>query len=1471
MSVSTVVDSGNYWMSCISEKLLKALNLDSSDLEPLRGSPRVATAAEGSSLAVLGRVKKPLKLKLGGHPTIIRFRPVVIKDLAMSLNLSGPFMSRHKIDQIHSQGCLKFQNRLIPLLNDSKFSTDIELKESPLYTQKTITIAPLCQQVVPLIAPKLSKHQANEVVIEGSLKSELLPWRNVVMKSEGQHLMACVFNPTDEPIELRKGTHYGEAVITHNDINTESQRICVLDSQSDFSECGKNDKPTFKQLKDIITSFNFDKNPLLKDDNKLLLKAAKLMFKHRNIFTESGEIGKTDLLEFEVNLMPEAKAPIFCKNRPINPNLEKEIKEQIDTWLKHGIIEESNSPYNFPLVCVRKKNGKIRICQDFRKLNNVTIKDKFPITSIKSTLSRMKNAKVFSNIDGSGAFNCIPVRESDRDKLAFSALDKQFRFCRMPFGVTNGPPTYSRLMTRVLQNVPPSMALCYLDDVVIFTTDVESHIVALDKVFTAHAKAGLKLNAQKSSFFQSDVQYLGFKISSAGISPDPEACKIIRQWPLPKTVTELKTFIGKLSYFRTFIKDFAAKARPLTEMLKSNKVRNENGKSIKVPRQKAEPLQHNQSSIQAFHSLRDQLCKAPVLAHPDFSGKYRFILDTDFSTDSKTMGGVLSQDQPDGTERPIAYAAKKCTETQAAYDAYKGEMLALLTMLNHFKYYLLGNNLPFLVRVDNRALSHFKSMQPPSSMTVRWLEALSHYNFVVEHRLGTKHGNADNLSRIGHADTANAFVTEIAKDESYSIFSMSDHKVAHSLFSTPLSEMHLDIATISRMQKDDHDLCKVIEIVKEKRKPSNLELVQAGSTQKVYLRLISSLEVIDDLLVYKKPEKSLQGIQFRKVIVWPKELYNIVIKSAHLAVAHRAVDSTLTQAQKIAYFPTMRNVVEKVIRECKLCQTKIGTISNPRRVLIPTHSGIPFDKLSVDFVGPLPVSYNNNEYLLTLKCLFTKWVEAFPVKRANAETVVDILEKEIIPRFGLMSEIHTDRATSFLSDLLADVYLALGINCSTTPPYHPQSNPVERSHKDLNAALTALSQNDPRAWEKCLPQALFALRTSVNRSTGFTPYELVFGRDAQCQLDLLYRLPQPHPEYRAYEDYALEMRERMQRAFEWARANLGKSVKRQRSSYSGKLRTYAIGAQVWLFTPKYKAGQRRKFRSNKWTGPWTVQKKLNDVTYVVSPDPSWQRRGSEIVSWDRIKPYYPEEGGHHPPHINEDLAMEGDEFVEQLQEDIDEEDAVPLDIPETPSPFPNFEDLPPLPPSPNSSNDALGFYTPPTSPSASEAPQPQASSASEPSSHTTDANTSSSKPSSSKVASKPAAKARYSFVPNAPEIKDNVKQVRFNLPPKLILKKASSQKPPLPRPPQSQSSEVSANTRSKTKAKEKGTKDVSDSSTNSLKVKMKNSSPRTVRFKLSPSSIIKLKSDRDNSNAMWSPSPKPNNDNNNKTGKGSHK
>ena len=407
--------------------------------------------------------------------------------------------------------------------------------------------------------------------------------------------------------------------------------------------------------------------------------------------------------------------------------MEESLRQQIDRWLEQRVVEEADSPWSFPLVPVPKKNSKeIRWAIDYRKLNAVTKKDAFPLPNIADNLSRLAGSRVFSALDGAGAFHVVPVRCADREKTAFSSPFGQYRFVWMPFGLANAPATYSRLVARALRHLPSSEVLCYLDDTAVHSPDAWGHLRVLWKVLTAFRAAGLQISPGKAQLFRDHIKYLGHEISAQGISIPPEYTSVVKDWPIPDSLKTLRAFLGKCGYYRRFMDNYAALSAPLVQYTQQEQQEG-------IPQ-----LHQDTAAVQAFRLMKEKLLSAPILAYPQFQGE-PFILDTDFSVDPGTIEGVLSQVQ-NGQERVIAYGARRLLPRERNYASTKGELLAVIFFLQYYKYYLLHR--PFILRTDNRALTWIRSLESLTGMILCWLEVLASFDFTVQHRKGTLHGNA---------------------------------------------------------------------------------------------------------------------------------------------------------------------------------------------------------------------------------------------------------------------------------------------------------------------------------------------------------------------------------------------------------------------------------------------------------------------------------------------------------------------------------------------------------------------------------------------------------------------------------------------------------------------------------------------------------------------------------------------------------
>ena len=814
----------------------------------------------------------------------------------------------------------------------------------------------------------------------------------------------------------------------------------------------------------------------------------------------------------------------------------------------------------------------------------------------------------------------------------------------MPFGLTGAPATYARLMDITLKGLS-SMAIPFLDDVLCHTKDLESHFEALRQVLEAHRKAGLRLQPAKCSFFQTQVEYLGHVVDKSGTRPMPSLVEMIRTWPTPTNRTEARVFVGKVSYYRRFIQGFAKIAKPLLDRLSSK-----NGKGDEAP------FEPHPEITTCTNALKDAIAKAPILAHPRFKSSEPFILDTDFSASNRAIGACLSQKQ-DGVERPIAMAAKRLTNSQRSYSAFKGndneksfitnssygledllpgELAAVLHFCNVFSYYLLGR--PFILRVDSRALKWLHTLESPSGMEERWLLTLSRFDFSIQHRLSHQHGNADGLSRAPHLPPADGSTLDVEN--------------SINAVQPPQSNEVWDETDWVQAQENDEDLLPIIRALRKGRKPELEEIRGYSATCQLYFSHYPDLVLNEHgVLCYNRtlrPEFSTDTKTL--VAVVPRTWWVEAIRKSHEGAGHCGISNTLDRAARTLYFVGMGKVCLYVVRECEICQSKKPKPHDQRHTYKPVLSGYPFSKINIDYVGPLPTSPKGNRYILTVQDSFTRWLEAFPVRAATAENAVDKLTNEVFPRHGIPQSIHSDRGSHFTAHLSYNVAQILGIRITHTPSYNPKSNQVERAHRTLGEMLKSLCAGTPSKWETYLPQALFALRTQRSRVTQSTPFRMLFGREASFPLDMLFSVPVPKPdEYASYDDYSVALRNRIESAHAWARRHIGMAIDRQRRAYHQDRKDFLPGEKVWLYCPKRPPGVSSKFFTY-WTGPWIVKRADNEVTYTILPDPSWQRKKPETVSIDRLKPYYMSERGTRmtPPDPDVDLRMVGDEFGEVI-------------------------------------------------------------------------------------------------------------------------------------------------------------------------------------------------------------------------------
>ena len=586
-----------------------------------------------------------------------------------------------------------------------------------------------------------------------------------------------------------------------------------------------------------------------------------------------------------------------------------------------------------------------------------------------------------------------------------------------------------------------------------------------------------------------------------------------------------------------------------------------------------------------------------MLSYPLPEGE--FILDTDAS--NVGIGGVLSQIQ-DGQEKVIAYFSKTLSKPERNYCATRKELLAVVKSVEHFYKYLYGRR--FLIRTDHAALKRLLQFKNPEGQAARWIERLQEYNFVIEHRAGTSHRNADALSRRPCQDECKHC-------------SRLEEKLSTVTRTTVVND-NWQIKDLRKDQENDPNLRVILEWKAKGIKPVWEDVAPHAQTVKSYWAQWDSMVVEDGLL--KRVVENADGTERKTQLVIPKCRVPDVLKEIHdgSGGGHFGVNRTVERLRQRFYWVNSKEDVKEWCKKCVVCAGSNGPQRRRRAPMRQYNVGSPFERIAIDVAGPFPETDEGNKYIVVVMDYFTKWVEAYPLPNQEAATVAEALVKECICRFGVPREIHSDQGRNFESALFQNICKILGINKTRTTALHPQSDGmVERMNRTINRYLSKVVSNHQRDWDRHLHLFLMAYRSSVHETTGQTPANILFGRELRLPCDLIFG-SKPGEDL-AGEDYVTDLRRRMDDIHEQVRTNIQGASDRMKDQYDVKAEKggYQPGNLVWLYNPQRRRGLSPKLQRN-WEGPYEIVKRINDVVYRIRKMPNGKPR---VVHFNRLAPF----------------------------------------------------------------------------------------------------------------------------------------------------------------------------------------------------------------------------------------------------------
>ncbi|XP_076131023.1 retrovirus-related Pol polyprotein from transposon opus [Alosa pseudoharengus] len=881
-----------------------------------------------------------------------------------------------------------------------------------------------------------------------------------------------------------------------------------------------------------------DLSPLSREDQG---QVRSLLRKYTHVFSAHElDLGCTNLIAHEIPL--QDSAPVRQRYRRIPPSEYELVKEHINQLLETQVIRESCSPYASPIVLVKKKDGSLRMCVDYRQLNSKTRRDAFPLPRIEESLDALTGAQWFSTLDLASGYNQVPVREDDKAKTAFCTPFGLFEWNRMPFGLCNAPSTFQRLMQRIFGDQQCQSLLLYLDDIVVFSVSVKQHLERLGVVLGRLEHEGLKVKLSKCAFFQQQVRYLGHVISNQGVATDPSKIEVVSSWPTPTTVSELRSFLGFASYYRRFVEGFAKLAAPLHRLVAELA----NVGPRKGP-QKASIRTWPSECQASFENLKTKLTTAPVLAYADFA--LPFILEVDASYGG--LGAVLSQEQG-GRVRPIAYASRglrPAERNMQNYSSMKLEFLALKwAMTEKFREYLLGHKCT--VYTDNNPLSHLASAKFGATEQ-RWLGQLASFDYEVKYRSGRSNKNADALSRLHLPDsqTAEAIAPGTTLPQPLQqVLQPRPAKVTQSVIS--VLPTHTP-AEISALQQADPTIQEALVFWRRGERPSPQERKQTSPQALSLLKQWDRL-VEWDGIVYRKVFRSDGGETVWQLLL-PEAMQKEALTQAHQQHGHQGTERTLELLRQRCFWPGMASDVARWCQLCERCQVAKDNHHTAQSFMGHLLAGRPNEILAIDFTTLEPAR-SGQENVLVMTDIFSKYTLAVPTSDQRASTVAQVLVGEWFSKFGVPGRIHSDQGRSFENGLIQQLCGLYGIQKTRTTPYHPAGNgQCERFNRTMHNLLRTLPVSQKRDWNSCLPQILYCYNTTPHQATGESPFFLMFGQEPRLPLDFLLGNV-PEPAGATVHEWVQEHQARLQLAFHGARERLQASATRRKANHDRRVR-----------------------------------------------------------------------------------------------------------------------------------------------------------------------------------------------------------------------------------------------------------------------------------------------------------------------------
>jgi transposase InsO family protein len=1044
---------------------------------------RVILADGYSSISVYGTLN--LSIIMGDTSTSIN--ALVVKELCADCILGMDFINKYKL-------IINAEERIVSLYNNYKRTTlrfDINSNEKkyPARLINNIRIPPKQTRSIPV---SVDLSSAN-VIFRPSFKLQQrtpLLMLNSSSKVHDHISKIPLYNPTNYSYSLPKGLILGTTTIPTLFFKKNSTIVHELVN---------------KNITDLIQH-------ITRCDRYGKIKST--LYQHFKLFDTSKATVANNVKPHSIKTLdhpPPTSKPYYT-----TPNKQEEMYKIVQELLYFGLIRPSYSPYAAPALLVPKHDGNWRMVVDYKKLNNITIKDSHPLPNMEQAIQTLGGGfKFFSKLDMKSGFWQIPIEEEDRHKTAFITPEGLYEWNVLAQGLKNSPPSFQRVMTEILSPCR-QFALVYIDDIVVYSRSFEEHLQHIHQVLSVLSQHNFQLNPSKCSILRQQIDYLSHTISEQGVKPNNEKIQAIIKLREPSTLVEANKFLGALSWYRKFIPRFAsiaASIHKVTNLTKANRKK----------------FSWGEPQREAFLQLKQLLVTSPLfLDYPD--DNYPVILTTDASKNG--VGGTLQQ-HINGEIKNLYYHSQMTSSTQRRYDPIELEALAIWMCSQRMRPYLLGRSI--IIYTDHCPLCNMMKSSVKNRRVDRISILLQEFNIEkIIHIKGQYNCLADYLSRhpipreeeifdedygIAKRDGGEPTVRGRVPDETpplagavitrskakQSELKQDQNSTTTSTVRNKTTLLPIEEETDQTKEDSTQSFSKhTLDMEQLKIEQGKDSEIQQKITEARKNPVKSSYEFKDGLLY--KLMVMREGCNTKtKLIYLPSTMINDLLQVYHNnpLSGHFGVQRTYLKIKNKYWWPNMKRSIARYIQSCLPCQQyNISRSKKPGRLQPISPPEGPFQLIGMDFCGPFKQTPRGNRYVLCITDYFTRWVVAIAVPDCSAQTAAEALFNEYICKYGVPAVILSDQGTHFHNQLMEAMSKLMGYKHTYSTTYHPQSNGmVERFNATFVPQIAKLQDKENNNWDEFLLPVVFAYNTGTHSTTNYSPFQLLYGREPRLPTD----------------------------------------------------------------------------------------------------------------------------------------------------------------------------------------------------------------------------------------------------------------------------------------------------------------------------------------------------------------------------------